>query len=172
MITHPSTLQGTFKRTEAAEHMKIWITLACALLATCVCVAVTLLHNPSSGRTYTVADLAAGLQRRPSAWLGRPLIVHARAIATCASCRHEQDLLVDPHLTHPPDPYTSIPIVIKSSDLAVFVQRLPLIGAALAPPPRLPLTGIFRVLIERDLKAGAATPCALWCYDVVWVSPL
>lgn len=156
---------------KGAERMTIRIALACALLGVCIALALTVTRTPPSGRTYTVAALIAGLQRRPGPWLGRPLMVEARAIATCA-CRHEQDPLVDPGQTRSPDAYTSIPLVIEPSSLAVFVRVLPLVGAALAPPPRLPLTGTFRVSIERDPKAGGATYCALWCYRAIWVSPL
>ena len=154
--------------------MRIQIALGCALLGVCIALALTVLtmtHAPMSERTYTVVALIAGLQRRPNPWLDRPLMVEARAIATCA-CRHEQDLLVDPGQTQPPDAYTSIPLVIEPSNLAVFVRGLPLLGTALAPPPRLPLTGTFRVSIERDPKAGGAMACAPWCYRAIWIRPL
>jgi len=150
--------------------MRIRIALVCALLSLCIALALTVIRTPSSERAYAVAALIAGLQRRPGPWLGRPLMVEARAIATCA-CRHEQDLLVDLRQTQPPDAYTSIPLVVEPSGLAVLVRGLPVVGAALAPPPRPPLTGTFRVSIERDPKAGSATSCALWCYRAIWISP-
>jgi len=146
------------------------IVVMCALL--CACVAAALAHGPLSGRAYTFAALAAGLGHQPNAWIGRTVVVQARAVATCAGCRHEQDLLADPQLAHPPDAYTSIPIVIKPDALTALVRRIPLLGAVLVPAPRLPLTGTFRVRIERDPKAGTATSCALWSYYAILVGPL